>query len=115
MRNKWLWLVILLIGSLVLQPAFAGKKKGKNGDGGDDQAVTKVTAVDTTNSKITLTIVDNKQDLVYNVPLGTAVTIDGAPSDLSQVKPGMFVVSYTESDSGSLSQIDVSASAPAKN
>src|SRR5271170_7805498 len=111
MKNKWLLLVILLISALALQPAEAGKKKGK-GDGSQDQAVTTVTAVDTANSKITLTIADNKQAIVYNVPLGTSITIDGGPADLSQIHAGMFVASYTESDAGSLSQIDCSASAP---
>jgi Cu/Ag efflux protein CusF len=109
MRNKWLLLVVLLVGSLALQPALAGQKKAAPDDGSDaDKAVTTVDAVDSANGKITLEVSDNKQELTYGMALGSTVTIDGTPADLSKIKPGMTVLSYTEADETSLQQIDVS-------
>jgi hypothetical protein len=113
MKRRLLLLFLLMLGLLVVQPAEAGKNKGKNGNG-NDQAVTTVTSVDVANSRITLTIADNKQAIIYQIPLGTALTIDGSTANLSQIKSGMHVVSYTEADSGTLSQLDVTRDKAAK-
>ena len=106
MISKWPLLVILLMSSLILQPAEAGKNKGKNGPD-NDQALTTITSVDVANNRVTLTIADNKQSIKYLIPLGTTVTIDGKTADLSEIKAGMRVLSYTEADSTSLTQLDV--------
>ena len=100
MRNKWLLLAIFLIGSIALQPALA-KKHHKEVRG------VQVASVDVANSKITLTIDHNHQVTTYLVPIGTALTIDGAPTKLGDIEKKMYVISYTEGDAGTLSQLDV--------
>ena len=113
MKRRLTLLAILTLSLLILLPAEAGKRKTK-GDGSTDLALTTVTSVDLAHSRITLTIIDNKQAIIYQIPLGTALTINGEPAQLSQIKSGMYVVSYTEADAGTLSQLDVSKIKPAK-
>jgi len=101
MKNKWLLLILFFLGSIALQPALAKKHAFPN-----TQSMT-VTLVDTVHNKITFKLQDNKQSLVYNVPVGTTITINSEPATLAQIKPGMPVLSYTEGDGQDLTQIDV--------
>ncbi len=73
-----------------------------------------VTSVDNANNKIVLTIEHNQQSVTYLVPLGTMLTLDGEPAHLSQIDKGMHVVSYTEADAATLSQLDVTNNKNAK-
>ena len=100
MKNKWLLLILLFLGSIVLQPAFAKKHHG-------EVRGVQVASVDAANNKITLTIDHNHQVTTYVVPIGTALTVDGAPTKLGNIEEGMYVISYTEADAATLSQLDV--------
>lgn len=118
MRNRLLLMLVAFLCVMLAQPAMAGKVR-KTGGGGDDKspdaAVTTVGSVDPANNKITLVVKDNNQSVTYLVTMGTTITIEGEPSELSQIHTGMFVVSFTEADSGTLSQLDVAAKLPKTN
>jgi len=94
---------IFLISLIVAQPAIAKKHEIAK----EDVRGIVVTSVDVANSKIVLTIEHNKQEITYAVPLGTAITINGEPASLDKIRAGMYVVSYTDADAGTLSQLDV--------
>lgn len=66
-----------------------------------------ITSVDAIERKVVLTIEHNHQSLSYSAPLGTTITINEQPAELGQIKPGMHVTGYTESDEHVLSQLDV--------
>jgi len=95
---------MLALSLIVLPPAVAKHKTTK-----EDVRGIVVTSVDVANSKIVLTIEHNKQAITYQVPLGTELTIDGEPVTLDKIQAGMYVVSYTDADSGTLSQLDVTS------
>jgi hypothetical protein len=96
-------LALFIVGFIGVQPAEAKRHHSKS-----DVRGVQVASVDVANSKITLTIDHNQQTNIYLIPMGTALTIDGVPAKLSSVESGMYVVSYTEGDAGTLSQLDVS-------
>jgi hypothetical protein len=103
MKSKWLLLILFSIGTIALQPALAKKHRNQNKVRG-----VQITEVNAADSKITITIAHNNQVITYMVPLGTELTIDGAAAKLTDLKPGMYVASYTEGDAGTLSQLDAS-------
>ena len=95
-----------MLGLILLQPAIAKPKTvvvGKHG--------TYISSIDVATKTVVLTLREvkqgTKQALVYHVMDGTAITVDGVPASLANVRAGMHVTSYTEADEHLLSALNV--------
>ncbi len=107
-------LVLCLVGLLLASTAEAAAAKKKAAAPPPDNR-TLVKQVDPGKQQIVLTFKREKKDVTYTADGNTAITVDGQPGTLKDVKTGMELTGYIERDETSLDSFSVqTATSPPK-
>jgi hypothetical protein len=108
MRYQRLIFIVIFALAFVSQAGAATKKNHPPQNQGQGQNQTVVLgAVDPTARTVVITITDGGGSTTYDLAPGAAITLNERAALITQLHPGMKVVTYTAQDETTLSQLDV--------